>query len=368
MPKRWLLSSLCLSCLFLGMDSRGASAGQATERVRFLHGDAEIGYDGSFQFGTLREEGEEVASYRWMHHQLNVDVEFGAAPLTEVYLRLPFVMADEYRFLSSNEMTYNPDTGRATMLEGTALEDDELLRRTRAGFGDMWIGVQFTPLSETVEKRWNPRGARATLLIDLGVKLPTGGSLYDDPSEGGTYKPGSGGADLRLGLAFSKRAQALDPYFTASFTSTGKSTKDLKNSDGEVTVQDALINPGNVFDVAFGTEILALESRETNRKVSLDLGAGWTYTGWGTQKVGTLIPTWLATTDGFVSTESEYMKARVNFGLYFQPVPVVQMRMNASVIYPFSHILERVDEENYQVSSGYDTLQLQLGITGAARF
>lgn len=364
---RHRLIGLACGVTFAMAGSTGFAA-QVTERLPFLHVDGEIGYEGTFLFGTLREQGERVGRFTRSHHQLNVDLEFGAAPRTEVYLRLPIVLLDQLDYGQANEMTYDPDSGVATMLGGDALEGDDLLDRQRAGFGDMWIGVQVTPSSETPEKRWNVRPAAATVLLDLGVKLPTGKTLFDEPGDGGKLGPGSGAADVRFGAAFSKRIGNVDPYIAVRYLVTGATEADLVDGSGNVAIEGASIDPADELDVAVGAEILALESRETRRRVSVDVGLGWTYFTWATQPAGYWLPSQLDATAGLISSESEYMAARLGFGLYFQPVPVVQLRLDAAFVYPFSHVLERVDEQNYVAVSGYDSAQLRIGFVGAARF
>ncbi len=154
-----------------------AKAAQRTELVSFLHMDAEVGYDGDVQFGKLREqdtntEWVEVAKYNHQHHQMNIDIEFGICPWLELDLRFPIVFMDRQLFKSSRGMTYDVQDDRATMLDSTLLTEDQLPDIKRAGFGDMWIGLQFSPFNETYERFTSP----ATLLVEAAISPPSGKS------------------------------------------------------------------------------------------------------------------------------------------------------------------------------------------------
>jgi len=346
-----------------------AEAAQRTELIPFLHMDTEVGYNGGIQFGRLREQGTDetyydVAKYNHHRHDLNVDIEFGICPMLELDVRFPIVLQDRLHYRSSNELGYDPDEDRATMLGQNPMPSEELEDFKRAGFGDMWIGLQFSPFNETYEKRPSP----ATLLLEFAVSPPTGRSRYDVNSRG-VAAPGVGGPSLRVGAAFSKRVRGGEPYIAASYVMTGRYDVNLVNAEGQPTYLDgATLNPADSVHVLFGTELYAMNNPSSQTAINIDLFGGFSYYTWADIESGSIMPVIHPNTVGRLATTSEYLVPHFGLGLYIRPTSMVQIRLNTGLDYETSHIVERVDAHNYEIGTGVDTLTVTFGITVAGSF
>ena len=349
--------------------STGSRAAERTELIPFLHMDAEVGYGGAIQFGKLRELDAEdtfrdVAIFNHMRHEMNVDIEFGIAPTLELDIRMPVVFQDRLHYRSSYDLTYDVSDDRATMLGTAPLPAEELPDFKRAGFSDMWFALQWAPYDESRE---NSR-ARATVLFDVGISPPTGGNRYDVNSRG-IASPGSGGTDLRLGAAFSKRVRGGEPYLLASYVVTGRYEIDLKDSQGRsVYGGPAKLNPSNDLTVLFGAELFAMDNPAANTGLNVDLYGGFTYHTWADVETGTLLPVIHPNTAGHIATTAEYLEPHFGLGLYIRPASVVQVRLNVGVDYETSHVMERIDTRNYEMVTGPATLRINFGLTVGGSF
>lgn len=346
-----------------------AEAAQPTELIPFLHMDAEVGYTGGIQFGRLREQDtdekyHDVAKYTHHRHEMDIDIEFGVCPMLELDLRFPIVFQDRLHYRSANDLSYNVSEERATMLGGYPLPSEELADFKRGGFGDMEIGLQFSPFNESYEKHPAP----ATMLLEFAFLAPTGGDRYDVGS-GGTAKPGNGAPGLRIGAAFSKRVPGGEPYFWARYELIGRYDADLFNAEGLATYGGpATLNPADSVHVMLGTEIYAMNNPTSATAINVDLYGGFSYHSWADIEAGSILPVTHNTTQGHIATTSEYLVPHFGLGLYIRPTPMVQIRLNTGLDYETSHIVERVDTHNYEIGTGMDTLRVNFGITVVGSF
>ncbi len=363
--RTWLVAALSFP---LCIPAGPARAAQPTELIPFLHMDAELGYAGSVQFGRVREEADDgtfydVASYNHSRHEMDVDIEFGVAPWLELDLRFPAVFQDRLNYRSSNDLSYDVAEDRTTMLGNDPIPDDELKDDKRSGFGDMWIALQFSPFNEH-----HARPSPATLLLDLGISPPTGKSRYETNSQGAMY-PGSGGTDLRLGAAFSKTMKGGEPYMWVQYVSTGRYEVDLLGSDGQSVYGGPVqLNPADTVHVVVGTELYAMKNPSTDAGINVDLYGGFTYYSWADMEAGTLLPVIHEKTEGYLVTSAEYLEPQFGLGLYIRPTDMVQIRLNVGADYEMSHLLERLNERNYEFYTGADTIRINFGLTVAGSF
>ena len=364
---RWLTAFLFL-VFALGVAPRGQCA-QRTELIEFLHMDAELGYDGEYQLGKLREQDAdaqfyEVAKFNHARHEMGIDIEFGVAPMLELDLTFPIVFQDRLWYRSATNLTYDVNEDRATMLSDSAMAADELKDDKRAGFGDMWIALQFAPFNEASEKR----PAAATLLFELGISPPTGKNRYE-VSSGGTMSPGSGGTDVRLSAAFSKRMLDGEPYLWASYVATGPYEHELTNSLGQsVYGAPVQLNPANVVQVQVGTEIYAMHNPTNTKAINVDIWGGFSYYTWADIEAGDILPVIHENTEGYLTTTAEYLQPEFGLGLYIRPTEMVQIRLNLGADYEMSHLVERLNERNYEIYTGMDTLRINFGLVVAGSF
>ncbi len=345
-----------------------ADAAQRTELIPFLHMDAEVGYQGGIQFGRLREQTDEllyrdVARYNHSSHGLGVDIEFGVCPMLELDIELPIVLQDRYHFRSANDWDYDPTNGRVTMLDNEPVPSDELPDVKRAGFGDMWIALQFSPFNETYD-----RPSPATMLFDFGISPPTGKTLYDVNSRG-VAGPGSGGTDLRVTAAFSKRVHGGEPYLWTQYVMTGRHEINLVDDEGQPVYEGgATLNPADEVHVDFGVELYAMHNPASDAGINVDLFGGFSYFTWADVEAGTLLPFTHPETSGHVATTAEYLEPHFGLGLYIRPAKQVQIRLNTGVAYETGHIVERVDTRNYEISTGVDTIRVDFGLIVVGSF
>jgi len=345
-----------------------ARAAHRTELIDFLHLDAEIGYAGGIQFGKLREaDGTDfidVAKYNHSRHEMDIDIEFGIAPMLEFDVRLPIVFEDRLNYRWANDMSYDPVEDRVTMLDSSPLPEDLVPDYKAAGFGDMWLSLQFSPFHEGYVRR----PAKATMLLEVGVAPPTGKSRYE-LNDNGTPWPGSGGTDLRLGAAFSKRIAAAEPYFAARYVMTGRYEIELFDTNGQSTYGGPIkLNPADRVTVLLGNEIHAMQNSARGTEINVDIYGGFTYHTWADIETGTLMPVVHPDTEGYIATTAEYLEPHFGLGLYIRPVKMVQIRVTAGADYELSHIIERIDESNYEVRTGVDTLRVNFGLTVVGSF
>ena len=364
---RTLVTALLLSICWAAPP---AEAAQPTELIPFLHMDTEVGYNGAFQFGRLREQDpdddtfHDVAKYNHAHHELDIDIEFGVCPMLELDLRFPIVFQDRLHYRSANELGYDAAENKATMLDQNPMPSDELEDFTRAGFDDMWIGLQFSPFNEAYEDNPSP----ATVLFEFAVSPPTGKSRYVVDSRG-KAAPGGGGPDIRFGAAFSKRVKGSEPYIWASYVLTGRYEVNLADAEGRPTYSSAaVLNPADSVHVRFGAELYALNNPSSTTAINVDIFGGFTYYTWSDIESGSILPVIHPNTNGRLATTSEYLVPTFGLGLYIRPTPMVQIRLNAGVDYETSHFIERVDAHNYDIGTGVDTLAVTFGLTVAGSF
>lgn len=364
---RALLAVGLLTCVCVATP-RGRAA-ERTELIPFLHLDTEVGYGGEIQFGKLRELDAEanyrdVAVYNHSRHEMNVDIEFGLAPTLELDIRMPVVFQDRHHYRSSYDLTYDVGDDRTTMLGTAPLPAEELPDVKRGGFSDMWFALQWAPYDEAREGS----KAQATMLFDVGISPPTGRNRYQVDSRG-IAAPGSGGTDLRLAAGFSKRVRGGEPYLYASYLVTGRYEVELNDSQGRPVYPDpAKLNPANELMVLFGTEVFAMDNPAASTGLNVDIFGGFTYHTWADVETGTLLPVIHPNSVGHIATTAEYLEPHFGLGLYIRPASVVQVRLNVGVDYETSHILERIDTRNYEITTGPDTLRINFGLTVGGSF
>lgn len=355
--------------LGLALVAPDASAAQRTELIDFLHFDAEVGYAGGIQFGRLREMDTsddflDVAKYNHSRHEMNIDIEFGIAPMLEFDVRFPIVFQDRLNYGWANDMTYDPVEDRATMLGGLPLPDELVPDFKKAGFGDLWLALQFCPFHEGYTRR----AAKGTMLLEIGLAPPTGKSRYEYNDRGVAW-PGNGGTDLRLGAAFSKRVKAAEPYITAYYVMTGRYKIELIDHNGASTYGGlATLNPADRVTVLFGNEIHAMGDPTRNTELNVDIYGGFTYNTWADIETGTLMPVIHPDTEGYLATTAEYLEPHFGLGLYIRPVKMLQIRVNVGADYELSHVIERIDARNFEVFTGVDTLRVNFGLTVVGSF
>lgn len=223
---------------------------------------------------TVRE-----LEYEEIRRRLVVEARVGLVDRLELRANLPFVL----QWDSSIEFAEGVE-GQSTIVGSENADDpgfalrfpitDVPQRRSRAGVGDLELGLAYSPVVDGPDTAW------PTLTLALMITLPTG-DRWDPadpkalPSVDGTGGVGLGQTIFDLSLALSKRsalgAPAFDPYFvigTRLPVATGAQ-------------KDIGLDPPVSARAEIGSEVVISEKPERGVYYGADFGLAFRYIGEG---------------------------------------------------------------------------------------
>jgi hypothetical protein len=208
----------------------------------------------------------------------------------------------------------------------------------RSGFGDMRIGLRYSPLNYARDE------TEPTWVIGLTYTAPTG-----KVREGGSEGVGLGLHALELYTTISRRAlDWFEPYFNFHGTFRFPAASTLFDDLG--TTQ-TLVKPGNSLGIMLGLELIPWEDRDADARVELDLGFSADYTFEGreyselfealaaspcnadpncaltryTRDVRANVPTAQAGRSNGITDVEDYGIFKTWLGLHYQPVKYFQL-------------------------------------------
>jgi hypothetical protein len=221
--------------------------------------------------------------YRRVVNTLNIDLAVGLYHDLEARIHLPIVIGDQRRLSFANGVnptnsTVAPDSDQVAGDLNPAFADvygdyfgtyqffgvpnDE---QERAGFGDMGIGLSWSPFSE----RRNPHTATVTLAFDYFA--PTG-----TPARATNDGVGRGVHELQFGIAASKRLRTwFDPYFGMRFNLPIPATNGLFESHPN----SRTTGPGASFLITSGTEIIMASAADYHYTFDFGMKFGYQLEG-----------------------------------------------------------------------------------------
>ncbi|HJL43449.1 MAG TPA: hypothetical protein RMG48_19235 [Myxococcales bacterium LLY-WYZ-16_1] len=294
--RRWSSALLGLSTTWLG-----AGASWAAGPTQVLEGVGPerkapmvrlgVGFDQDYQqsritrettldqgSGPVPTEVQEL-DHQFVRRRLLVDGRVGLYRRFELRLLAPIVLEQDSQIRFSDGVA-----GRSTIF-GSPNADDPTFStrfpittvpqdRSRAGFGDLEVGLAWAPVSNDDRPTW------PTVRLAAMVTLPTGekwdpADIRALPSTDGTGGPGLGLYVFDLSVALSKRAflgvPTLDPYFEIG-TRLPVATGDMA---------DLGLDPAFSGRVRMGTELVFARDRKRDTFYGIDVGISFRYIGSG---------------------------------------------------------------------------------------
>ena len=358
-----------------------AGAAEQTETPPWLRGDAWLGYQGEVQTARLVDRlhiGEaytEVARSLRQRHGLLLGGRFAVYHGISVGLDVPIVVHDRLVWGSANDMRWDPEAGRPTMIDGSRLSSEirssSASSRRHTGLGDMVLRIRAVPFAQSGVPG---REAPASMSVDLDVRMPTGGD-HDTVRDNGTAGPGIGGPGLGVTIAASRRVGSVEPWLSLAWHLNGPYKTVLVDADGRVIAplegdpeNRSKLDPADSVSVRLGTEIHASEDPTIGQSVRIDVGAGLTYIGPSEISSGTNLPAPLDPTIGSIAIDAEHLQIDVDLGVRVRPRAPFELRIDFGASWLSPHTVERVSETAYGITTGTDTFLLRWGVSGRARF
>jgi hypothetical protein len=233
-------------------------------------------------------------------NRLDVDVQIGLYKDVELHMTLPYVFSDQRRLkfatgdrdvesVTADNSSVDPADARVesdirnnVTSEANAndlnrqyfstyrlfsLAGDGNEGPSRAGFGDMKVGLAWNPFNDQRDD------TKATLKLQFDYTIPTG-----EVAKAGNEGVGRGLHELQWTIASSKRFRYLEPYFSVSYilpVPAGNSLFDKLGAGQNLT------SPGQRAEILFGSEFIPYEEADEGRKFAIDIGFLWGFTSEG---------------------------------------------------------------------------------------
>ena len=355
-----------------------ASAGDLTSVPTMHRGDIQAGYVGGIDLVQLQDRSGpasslfEVARYDRHLHGMTLGGTFSVYHGIAVRLSMPIAFHNRLQWISANDLLYDPDFDRPTAVGGPALSDELLAAssssRTRDGIGDIGIGFRVVPFAE----RGVPgRVAPASLAVDFDVIVPSGGNA-DTVRDNGHTGPGVGGAQVRVGLAASRRLGGGEPYLSFVYLHRAPYRVDLSSAQVQPSTEaddegKTKLDPADELALRFGAEIIALDDVEQDASVRLDVHAALIYRSPHEISSGTRLAAPLDPTVGHRARTGEHVKVQAGLGLRIRPRSQVELRVDFTGGWLSPHSVERVDATTYSVQTGPGSFELRWGMGALVR-
>ena len=187
-----------------------------------------------------------------------IDARVGLHHDVELYATFPIVISDswEHSFVEGvghDNSTIHPASDQGAVFAGEYKSVD------RGGFGDMVVGLKWSPMNYYRDK------AHATWVLGFEYMAPTG-----TPMQASNEGVGLGIHELRFFTTISRRALGIiEPFFNIHGNLRFGSGGGLFVSKGSTQVRSA---PGSSVGTQFGTEIIPWEDLKQDARVELEFG------------------------------------------------------------------------------------------------
>jgi hypothetical protein len=326
----------------------------------------DVGYERTEHDGIITRENQtgtgagtvdtHELNYRNVDSRMNIDLHIGLWKNLEFSVGVPVVFSqtDAYGFAagrnaSNSDLVNNCVSATGALYDPTCLATGAGAQSIgkipstnyRSGLGDLRFGLTYSIFKQSQDPSnpdWN---------VYLKYEAPT--AKRRDPAGGDSPSDFTGVGDkvhrYTFGTAFSRRLAAAEPYFKVeyvlpfrgpSFYSNCDRT-DLNNlaapencSDGYWSRAETGINAPHVFNMNFGTEVIALENK-ANQRIVLDFrGIASYYTAGRYYNEASALFQKLMSSDG-------YLEVGGSVALIAQPVSWVTFRLRGSYSYQTDH-------------------------------
>lgn len=147
------------------------------------------------------------------------------------------------------------------------LDSDPTESESRAGFGDMVVGMAWSPFNDERDD------TKANLKLAFDYKIPSGGV-----AKPGNGKVGRGMHELTWSIASSKRFKYMEPYFQVAYTLPIAANNSMFKDIG---VGQTLVEPGQRAEIIFGSEFVPYEDIARGNRFNIDVGLKFGYTAEG---------------------------------------------------------------------------------------
>jgi len=205
----------------------------------------------------------DVLNARRSTHRLSVNARIGLYRDLELFLVFPFVLRDQ------TELTF---AGSASSLDPLGTQPDLFSMPNtgpaRSGFGDMAVGLRYSPFQQWRDPYY------PSWVVAFTWTIPTG-----KVRRGGNAGVGNGWHELKFETGASRRIAFVEPYFdfhgTLRIPSSSTLFKDYGPTQGSVW-------PGQELGLRYGVEFVPWEVTRTDGKreryATIDLGGSAVYT------------------------------------------------------------------------------------------
>lgn len=244
----------------LRFDTDGREANIARE-VKCLANDA-------LGSGSCARSGIYLAKelkYKQRRNTMSIDTRFGLYKDLELYAYFPIVLSDTWQ----HEFAPGVSSGNSTVFP---VYNKEVLfavpfnSRTHSGFGDMTLGLKFSPFNyyrDSTEPTW---------VFGFDAVLPTGTIMKADNDA-----VGRGLFELHVYTTISRRALTMfEPFFNVHGVYKLAASDSLFDTPDPLGTQPYK-HPGYQIGTQFGLVMLPWEDIGQDRRVEIELGSGLDY-------------------------------------------------------------------------------------------
>lgn len=365
--------------LALALLTGTAQAAEVTSTTPRWTGDFYVGYGGELDVIRLKDttDGEptalEVGSGIRHRHSIDLSGRFSVWHGIGLRLDLPIVAWDRTRWIEANQMVWDADRERPTMLGGLAVDggtlDASSSSREHHGPDDLYFGFRVQPFGDDALIRAE---VPASMALDVGFTFPSGEN-HDAVRDNGSAGAGEGGMGVHLALNASRRFPQAEPYLSVRYSHqapyavalTDRAGDPLPNADAE---GNSTLDPADSFTFALGTEIIAQENVEADTGVRVGFGASFTYVSPDQVSSGTRVPQPLNSTHGHVATTAEYVRIEGQLQIRARTRKEVELRIDAGGGWVSDHTLEQISESAYGVQTAPGTFTVRFGAGALMRF
>lgn len=294
-------------------------------------------------------------SYKRTSNILFIEPSFGVYKDVELFFSFPFVLSDKADLSFSSGVGHNNSI--IDPQGGPSLFSVPDKGPTRKGFGDMVLGIKYSPFSQERDPFF------PSWVIAMKYKLPTG-----KVKKANNNGVGLGTHELTLETSISRRMYFFEPFFQFYGTFKFPSDNSLFKNYG---ITQTGVDPGEEMGLAIGLELYPWESPSTGGGLSFDFGfnASYLFEGRGYSEIfealgdspcdpanGCDLTTYTRyedknttpqkgaplKTDGITDIEA-YGKFGTWIGFNFMPVKYVQLKFHFFYTREISHFITFAD-------------------------
>lgn len=213
--------------------------------------------------------------YRRVINTILIDTDIGIYKDIELFVSMPIIIEDSMELsfpskVSGANSTISPDSDSE---HWPPLFNVPYLGQKRSGFGDMSVGVKYSPFSQERDI-YHP-----SWKLGMTYTIPTG-SIKKATNNG----VGEGMHKITLDTAISRRILFVEPYFGFFGTFKFGSSSGLFQNYGETQTN---VDPGAEMGIIIGTEIVPWEVYGQGQKFAFDFGfkANYNFEGRGHSEI-----------------------------------------------------------------------------------